>query len=192
MKKKSTKLMGSFLLGAALMAQGAFAEEAADPAQTAAEAVQANADETVKEQTAAGWIDMPAEKQYRIYSQQSDQSAGQSAWLNLPKEKEYVILNATETVSAPNVWITAPVEDQFVIVQAKPETDAQKSWVILPKEDEFQVIAEQPGESVARSGWVTAPVEDEFVVVGEDENDAKDMGSRPVWKWNAPATDSKD
>jgi len=137
MKKSTTLLMGTMVLGATLFANAAYANEA----------VQAH-----------GWINMPAEDQWVVLPGSNATVTNQSGWINMPVEDQFVVQSSvTAQVTTQNGWIAMPVEDQTIILSPKSEqpTGVAHGWVAAPVEDSVIVVkpAASTNDTTQAHGW---------------------------------------
>ncbi|WP_429844245.1 hypothetical protein [Brevibacillus sp. FIR094] len=157
MKKKSTLIMSSCILGAALFTQAAFAEEAVKATETT---TATEAKTTATEEKPATTEEKPAT---------TEEKPATETTTTAPTTKPEVKPATPETVTPiqglnqQGGWVIMPGKDEFVWVsgQYAPVISNVAGWAIMPGVDQFVTTGRVTAVSAPAAGWATiAPESD--------------------------------
>ncbi|QDS33536.1 hypothetical protein [Brevibacillus brevis] len=157
MKKKSTLIMSSCILGAALFTQAAFAEEAVKATETT---TATEAKTTATEEKPATTEEKPAT---------TEEKPATETTTTAPTTKPEVKPATPETVSPiqgltqQGGWVIMPGKDEFVWVSGQyvPVISNVAGWAMMPGVDQFVTTGGVTAVSAPAAGWATiAPESD--------------------------------
>ncbi|UED77253.1 hypothetical protein [Brevibacillus sp. DP1.3A] len=157
MKKKSTLIMSSCILGAALFTQAAFAEEAVKATETT---TATEAKTTATEEKPATTEEKPAN---------TEEKPATETTTTAPATKPEVKPATPETVSPiqgltqQGGWVIMPGKDEYVWVSGQyvPVISNVAGWAMMPGVDQFVTTGGVTPVSAPAAGWATiAPESD--------------------------------
>ncbi|MFC8683615.1 hypothetical protein [Brevibacillus porteri] len=157
MKKKSTLIMSSCILGAALFTQAAFAEEAVKATETT---TATEAKTTATEEKPATTEEKPATTEEKPVTETTT-----TAPTTTPEVKPATPQTVTpiQGLNQQGGWVIMPGKDEFVWVSGQyvPVISNVAGWAMMPGVDQFVTTGGVTAVSAPAAGWaMIAPESD--------------------------------
>ncbi|MGG4453567.1 hypothetical protein [Brevibacillus porteri] len=164
MKKKSTLIMSSCILGAALFTQAAFAEEAVKATETT---TATEAKTTATEEKPATTEEKPATTEEKPATTEEKPATETTTTAPTTKPEVKPATPATVTpiqgLNQQGGWVIMPGKDEFVWVSGQyvPVISNVAGWAMMPGVDQFVTTGGVTAVSAPAAGWATiAPESD--------------------------------